>query len=139
MGVPEHSLQIFMKHDSMLFGDAPDKGVFKMPVPRPKFFIQQEIATLERELRDAEEWERKLESGSPVAIGALIHNRNCNGDHVHLENNNYCDWATNPKTQQRYEKMATELIKEKFFNDPMRLGVFIQFYEDLKKGLTITF
>lgn len=72
--------------------------------------LKERIAALKQELVETEKEERKLESGSPVAVAELLHSKFCHHNHT-----DGCSWGYKEKnwqapTHQEYLKKAEALI-----------------------------
>lgn len=72
--------------------------------------IQDQIDALQIELKDAMEYEKRLESGSPIAIAELLHTRQCHANHIDMCGWEYETWEKPGYSRTEYFKKAEKLL-----------------------------
>jgi cell division septum initiation protein DivIVA len=72
--------------------------------------LKEQIAALEKELKKAKDQERKLSSGSPVAVADFMHEKMCHHNHVDGCGWDYESWDRPGSTRQSWMDKATTLL-----------------------------
>lgn len=72
--------------------------------------IKAKIKALEEELSKVQEYEQKLESGSPVALAELLHSKKCHWNHTDGCGWEYESWERPGHARNEYLAQAEKLL-----------------------------
>lgn len=74
--------------------------------------IKAKIKALEKELAEVQEYEQKLESGSPVALAELLHSKKCHWNHTDGCGWEYESWERPGHARNEYLAQAEKLLAD---------------------------